>query len=144
MSILAARHGRDLFRLSISWTARPKASLPANRKTNTAFILQPLYRPLRLRIGFAVGTDVAAFQERYSTLSAREREVMGLTLRHARVLVFSQLAEASALAGRKSAQEGLTVLGPRNHGRVLKRPAIGGTVTGGLATASAERSKGNQ
>ena len=57
-------------------------------------------------------------------------------------IIFSQLAEAREFAGRQGAQAGLTVFGPGNHGRGVKRPLVGGTVTGGFAAAGAERIDG--
>ena len=53
-------------------------------------------------------------------------------------IVFRQLAEAGALAGRERAQAGLTALGPGKHGGGVPGSLRRGAVAGGLATAGLE------
>jgi hypothetical protein len=53
-------------------------------------------------------------------------------------IVFSQLAEVRAFAGRQCAEAGFSVLGPGNHGGGVERPLVRGAVAGGLAAASVE------
>ena len=53
-------------------------------------------------------------------------------------IVFGPAAEVRDLRGRQSAQAGLAVLGPRNHGGGMERPLVGGAVAGGFAAARVE------